>query len=24
LGIAQWDGPAAVAAVERLLAQPAG
>jgi thiol-disulfide isomerase/thioredoxin len=24
LGIAQWDGPAAVAAVERLLAEPAG
>jgi thiol-disulfide isomerase/thioredoxin len=24
LGIAQWDGPAAVAAVEQLLAQPAG
>ena len=24
LGIAQWDGPAAVVAVERLLAEPAG
>jgi thiol-disulfide isomerase/thioredoxin len=24
LGIAQWDGPAAVATVERLLAEPAG
>jgi thiol-disulfide isomerase/thioredoxin len=24
LGIAQWDGPAAVAAVEKLLAEPAG
>lgn len=24
LGIAAWDGPAAVAAVERLLAEPAG
>ena len=24
LGIAHWDGPAAVAAVEKLLAQPAG
>ena len=24
LGIAQWDGPAAVAAVDKLLAEPAG
>ena len=24
LGIAAWDGPAAVAAVEHLLAEPAG
>ena len=24
LGIAEWDGPAAVAAVEKLLAEPAG